>query len=519
MWFLETFLSFKDDKPEAKLKQKISESDSLEKSKDFLNKKLEKLSKNELTYKEQKLLENQIQEHEELKKLYDDYLEEKELLWKQTRDSLDALFENYSQSVIWDNNFEDIKANLENGKEKFNFFRNKVKENIDIKWEFEDIYERESIKKFIDIFTLEYISFLDKNYENSYSFFKKNSFKLLLLNKKQLNLILEKILRNFIDEKINFDKKIKFNIVDKIETVDFNKLKEWFLIKKKEIERKKQEKIQRKKKCNIGISIIEWNLTKAQIDEIRSILNTDIEDIEKLKIMYINEVLIKEWFLTKDQLLLLLENKTDNFNYLDYLHNFKLTWEIEKVALDLIESKWIKINYKNKNQILENFRIFLMFFISIESDGYNVKNKKSSAEWYYQFLWKNGDWWDGFSSFETWLRRTSLYYTGSHEIREWDSNPEWVQNAYLKSWKEFNFSPSKLSAQEQTILFLCDIFNRDSSSVKTHLVNILINWNKQSIKQLYKEVHHTNVVWNTNKRLEKHMKEFFAKYWNLKKVN
>ncbi len=508
MWYI------LDKNSKEELKKQIDDSQSLEESKDFLNKKLEKLSKNELTYKEQLFLENQIQEHEELKEVYDYYFEEKKLLWDKTKSSLNKLFEEYTDSVIWENNFEDIGNNLENGREKFDFFRDKVKQNIDIKTNIESLYETENIKHFIDQFTLEYINFLDKNYEKAYEFFKKNGFKNLLLDDKELNYILYNIVSDFIDKKSEFNNQIEFNIKGNKTTI-INILDYRInIISKRNIEKQKEEiRKNKKEKLNLWLLLINWNFEDKDIKRIKSILSTDIEDYDDLKIKYIKDVLLKEQLITKERLLLLMENENKNFNYLDFLENFHLTNKVEKVALDLIESKWIEI--KDKEVILNNLRSFLMFFIDMESDGYNVENFNNSwAEWYFQFKWNNGDFKSAYSSFETALRRTSKYYTNSFWIKKW--NPDWV----LKAWENRGeFTPIQLSAEEQTILFLCDIFNRNNSEVKAHLENILINWNQWSIKQLYKEEHHTNVVWNTHTRLESKMHTILEKYNYLSKIN
>ena len=522
MWLSDSIKEIFHEPTKKDLKKGIKQSKNFEESKEFLENLLKKLSENQLTDKEKNFLNNQIQEHEELKQLYNKVLKEKELLWNETITDLNNLFQKDINSIIWEENFNYIQSQIENWEEKFKFFREKVKSCIDIKRELEDIYETQNIEFFINQFTLRYINFLDKKYNNAYEFVKKNDFKNLLLNKNDLDNILKNIIVKFIKKWINLDKTIDFYTIKEKQTINLNEFRKELLLKIK-IEKEEQTEIKIiKEKYNLWVTIIGWNISNEWLKKIKSILKTDVKDKDKLKKMYINKILLGENLITKEQLLSMME-KEKKFNYLDFLDKFGLTWKIKKVALDIMQKININITEQNKDKLLYNLKIFLMFIISMESDGYNVKNSNNSwAEGYFQYKWTNGDWKTDYSSFETALRRSSKYFTDSFWIKKDD--PDWIKKPF-ESKNRWKITPIQLSTQQQTILFLCDVFVRaytkwrkkwsfkKAKFVRKELKNILINGNQWSMKLLYKYVHHTkiNLDYVTKKRLENKMKTFFRK--------
>lgn len=213
------------------------------------------------------------------------------------------------------------------------------------------------------------------------------------------------------------------------------------------------------------------------------------------------------------------------------LEKFVLTKNIKKISLALIkELPGVKITNENKAKILYNLKLFIMFFLSMESDWKNIDNFKNSwAEWYFQY--KINNYWHkktDYSSFETALRRVSNFYSGSFNISEDNPNykqiPDWVKKAWKKSRKKWVVE--KLSAEQQIILFLCDIFERKNKKgqilkeLAKHLKNILFNWNQWSIREIYENYHHTKVKkWSpTHDRVNDKILDVFKKYGFPKKI-
>jgi len=548
MWIIENIWSIFDKTTEKDLKNQINQSKNNKTSKEFLHKLLKKLNEDNLTYKEKNFLENQIKEQEELLKLYEEYLKEKDFLWKQTQESLNNLFWEYEISIIWDENLNYIESQLGNQKEKFQFFRNYIKNCIDVNWELENIYETNILKFFIDQFTIQYINFMDKKwyisfqdkiYKNAYELLQKENIKNLLLNEKELKSILKNIILKFHKKWIVFNKTINFYIMYNKIFINLQSFKDNILLEiKKEEERKKQEK-EKQEKIAVWIAFMKDNITKEQIQKVQNMLNIDETNISKLKKIYIKKILLWEKLINKDKLLYMMEKfEWEKFNYLNFLNDFWLSTKVEKLVLELVKKTIdIKITKENKEIILYNIKILIMFVLSMETDWYNVSNNQNSwAEWYFQFKFNNFWTWENkYSSFEIALRRYSKFFTDSYKI--WEQNPKWIINAWKNS-KNKNIIKD-LTAEQQTILFLCDIFDRDfvkikkinynkgkkckenkykkikyiDINVKTTLKNILLKWEKLSIEHIY-NIHHTNLenYQKAKKRLESKLVEFFKEY-------
>ena len=525
MWRINDIKEIFHEPTKGELKEKIDNSQDFEESKIFLENLLKKLSENQLTDKEKNFLNNQIKEHIELQQLYKKYNKEKENLWDETKTNLNNLFQKDIISVIWEEDFDYINSQIENGQEKFNFFRENIKPCIEVKWEFEDIYETETTKFFINQFTVKYINFIDKQYNNCYKFYKNNDFNTLLLNKNDLDRILKGIIIKCIKKWIKLNKTIKFNILSGKQTINLKDFKNKVLLEIKIQQQEEEKEKFLKGKYNLWISLITWDISTEWLVKIQQILKTDIKDKKKLKILYIKNILLEENLITKEELLSFME-KEKQFNYLDFLHEFWLTPKVKKVGLELMKNIWINITEKNKYKLLYNLNIFTMFIVSMESDGYNVENFNNSwAEGYFQYKWNNFGKKKGYySSFESALRRTSKYYIDYLWVVKTNpnnsklKNPDWVVNAWKHSKEKWTVL--KLSAEQQTILFLCDVFIRayktnrkteELQMINSNLQNMLMNWNERSAEQLYKYIHHTtkNLDKKTRKRLRKEMKTFF----------
>lgn len=242
MTFLEEIENFIEWPSKEKLKKEIKDSHTFKESKNFLHKLLKKLEKGTLTRKEKIFLENEIEKHKELKKLYNEFLEEQKNLWNKSKKEINNLFNNYKSSIIWDSTIDYIESQIENWEEKFKFFRDNIISCIDIKWEFEYIYEIKNTKFFINQFTLEYINFLDSKYKNVYEFFQKNKFTNIILNEDDLKTILQKIIIKSIKKWVNLDKTIVFHIIDKNITINPEFIKNNMFVKLKINEEKEKKR-------------------------------------------------------------------------------------------------------------------------------------------------------------------------------------------------------------------------------------------------------------------------------------
>ncbi len=198
----------------------------------------------------------------------------------------------------------------------------------------------------------------------------------------------------------------------------------------------------------------------------------------------------------------------DNFNYVSFIREHWLTSDIQEVALKLIEKN---LGCKNipRSVLLKNIKTFVAFTTDMETDWKNVNNTEwSSAKWYFQYLnknWNRYKW--RFTSFETALRNCYMFYTWKKypPIKKYsnDNLPDWVKTAYNTVW----FDPKKLSAEQQSILFLINTFYKWWTN--KHLKNMLTNWNQYAMRTLYEKYHHTRSKWATKARVNNKI----AKWW------
>jgi len=223
-----------------------------------------------------------------------------------------------------------------------------------------------------------------------------------------------------------------------------------------------------------------------------------------------------------------------NINYLDFLDNKGLSDELKSIILNLWSKLGLKnIEYNKKEDFFKWFIFLLKLFTSIESDWENIKNNNwSSAEWYFQYLtWNSKTWYEimlnwkyievpknkfyllkkSKSKLYKWKKITkfnirhkkSSYELAVYKAKKyyWDNIPSWLN--------EKNKNPIDLTLEQQTILFLIDLFtktkkvfnrNHDLKWMKDFLP-LAIDWNEWWIKKIYYIFHHTNPDNATKKRI------------------
>lgn len=283
--------------------------------------------------------------------------------------------------------------------------------------------------------------------------------------------------------------------------------------------------------------------------------------------------LIKKWIITKEYLF---EN-----NYILYLELYPLSNDITSVWMTLIKyylnninvirnkKDWwnIEINpmliSKKRNEITSNLRTLCLLFTEIESNNWDPKSWNlswSSAKWLYQFLtsdwrntteyldptnneWKNKSWnkkWKPiWVSREVW--NTSSYETALNKIpnfisvlsKSWQDN-SWVikilEKLFMKAtWYNNvrrinnrlpnNFSPTNLSSDEQTILFLVNSFENwkvINDKVIQDYMWLVILWNIWWTEKIYEIFHHTAPDENTIELIKRCVALHHKKFVNIK---
>ena len=512
-------------------------------SENFLLKKIDKLAKlnQGLAQYEIETIKTQIENHKKLKELKDEYEKErqKRRITKKASEALSELFsEIESDEKVGQADIKEIKWILdeEEGKLKDNplnlwdtSYRDNVESSLSFLWFNNDFYETPIEKTFLDLFTVGYINFLeDKELTDKHKNLVEKWVSALYLTEKELEQIIRWVLINMESNQINFI--IEFSIVNKDGKISKKTINLSDKIKEVEAERQRREIIESKKKKKQllqQVIIFENQEAKAKsrvsqkIAKIKEILWIKLEiSEEELKERYIQH-LLDEKIMTQSELLVELE-KSENFNYLRFLEKYWITDTTRKVWLDLVEKiLWVDIDINNKEKILHNLKIFISFIVDTESDWKNVDNTiGSSAKWYFQYLnwnWKNREE-EKYSSFESALRRCYIYYTWSINVPVesfWvNSIISWLPRWVLEAYNDVNYNSKSLWAENQTILFLIDIFYKKWTN--KHLKDMLLKWNAWSMRRLYEDFHHTNTHWEgkMNKDAEERTTEKIKKYWN-----
>ena len=278
----------------------------------------------------------------------------------------------------------------------------------------------------------------------------------------------------------------------------------------------------------------------------RSYLNNTIE-ARKNAVLKAKE-LIKNWIITKEYLF--------KNNYILYLELYPLSDDIKKVWLLLInyylDNVLVRRNKQDwwnkkidaefiadkKDDIILNLKALCLLFVEIESDNWNPNSWNlnwSSAKWLYQFLTKDWMYTTEYFDKKKWVykikswhqkwekiwkkrlaRNTSSYETALNKIpiliywlKKSDNNNIFViqileklffKATGFKSVSRINkklpdsFLPTKLSSEEQTILFLVNSFESwkvvNNNEIKDYMWLVIL-WNIWWNEKLYEIFHHT----------------------------
>jgi len=259
----------------------------------------------------------------------------------------------------------------------------------------------------------------------------------------------------------------------------------------------------------------------------------DFSDQLNVSDFHIDDIrfLFSEWLISKDEAAWMLEwedgfqedknlviwddGRERGYNLSDSLTEF---WFSENFLISMREITGREMNQQDQERLL----LMLRFFLQIESRGwYNIKHDTwaSSAEWYLQYVHKNGrlavvrndanevTWYEWLTnSFETWLRKLpdSLLNRYSWLARveqqswvylqmwEWESIDSFESRALQKQNKQ---SPISLSSQEQLLLTLNDLYIRDSTD--EYFTTLFESQNdfdiEKAIIDLYVQEHHAGI--------------------------
>jgi len=252
----------------------------------------------------------------------------------------------------------------------------------------------------------------------------------------------------------------------------------------------------------------------------------------------INNTKTKLILLEKNRLLIKKYPYNLNINYLDYMDENWLSSEVKKIILDFRNKLWLKdTNIKDKDIFFNWFKFLLKLFAEIESDWKNIKNNNwSSAKWYFQYLISNWTKWyeiminlnyhevskkEYFSlkssndKIYKWNKITKFnirHKKSSYELAIYKAKKYYWEN--LPDWLKLDIkSPQDLNQEQQTILFLIDLFTKTK---KVRDINGNLKWIKDFlpiaikryewwIKKIYYIFHHTNPDESTKKRFLKVM--------------
>lgn len=439
------------------------------------------------------LLNEQINYHKCLQKINSRYKNSLNKITSSWKTAFSELSLSLGKKELSGDNLASLEWILDSEQENLedNFFdssaRDYIESTISIVWDFFRNYfiESQVISDFLDLFTIEYINFKEKQSGKKFSSdeYKKlidDGINTLFINESDLLIIIMKV-KKFLDlpEDLEIKFRINGNNEAKVEVVQVNisnTLISTFLWTQEPIE----EWIQ------------EWT------EETREVIN------------YASFLLpIKE------------KEKGKDFNYASFIEEEWLTERVKKTWEHLIEKilgiKLNEISLEERTSILINLRIFIAFITDMETDWRNISNNSwSTAEGYFQYLNKYSDRNDSnwkSNSFETALRRAYKYYTWKEyppkEKFVDDRLPDWVKEAY-NNYNNTDYDLKEMSAENQTLLFLIDIFYKKGTN--KHLKWLLLKWSCSDMRRLYEDFHHTSKKKYTNLKTEKRTDEKIKKW-------
>ncbi len=438
-------------------------------------------------------------------------------------------------------------------------YRDIIKSNIDIKWVLENLYESNIIKDFYNIFTDNYTNFIleKNNTEKKYHDFSKNTW--LDLTEEELFKIINDTIEVLYDTKNEEYNNIWFTAIFK--------LKNWKQIvkniKKTDLNNKwdnlnTNKIIDTFTKYYIGHNTQQpynWPLSfflekeKSGIGKISNLLRKEEKDPNFL----LSEFIEKNWLPESTKILLKRLLKESLVWTVAVINIDKGNWKIESKQITYTDkSSKNKNEYsieKNSDKLIKNLEKIIILTLNIESSWWkNIENYNWSwAEWYYQIHTKNWKIWYEKLIDEVYIdidkkeydkiilqnksnkkekvqvrtiNKSSSYKTAIKYLIK--NNSKFVnKNQYLKApsiWnriidvnkKEIQWIswPMDLTAEEQTNLWLIDLFGRISDNRKSYLANMLI-WSQSDAKEFYKKIQHTVPDEKTIKLMEYYMKDLY----------
>lgn len=420
--------------------------------------------------------------------------------------------------------------------------RDFIESSLDVKWTLESLYKSSELEDFFDIFTIEYINFMEKKWTKID--IKSNALNLSIA---ELEQILLKLIYKVEAEDIG---SIEFKLKGWLHSLDFvafarkaitedlakERWKSWRQNQSEHFDGAQDDKL---------ISIK---------DEIFTNFQGSLEDMEKISMVlnlcgfkvtwdFKKDVLdfqIKSWILKSDsdnwawnfwpktsvklqsiyQNFIINKIHSENSKNMTEVSNIFNKPEIEHLIMDFVDYKlkWIVLNLpdrkklkltdkyiaRNKEDILHNLKIFFLSLIDMESKWYyKAENPYSSASWYWQWLtdnWKKlEDWSRWTSSLETLLnktRRLRINKSISDSALKYidDITPENLITEHISSkWMDY-------SKEQQIKLLIVDIFtNWKKVENSKWYANPIDNyiwlasiWNTRWMKNAYYEFHHTD---------------------------
>jgi hypothetical protein len=457
----------------------------LEQSTKFLSKKIEEFKANwKLEDFEIDFIKEQIEYHKRLSDLKKKYLIKRLSLSEKSVIQIDKVYKEIEWTAVSESeiNYLEWKTFIENEKLVDTFkdtsYRDFIEENINIiNWP-ETAYEWESIKNFYDIFTLQYLNFIEKLYPET-EILKQHSDikKWLIISNDFVNQILYKIFDIYWDELIELNNDIVINILGKKEKFSIEAIKKQVKKEKrikhaqqKEKDDEEKERKEKTYKLKLLDEVIKkvYNL-KWTIEEIWKItpLNKD-DSIEIVKEKFIKFLLLS-WSLKKSKISALLITKNwfndENFTKI-YSDIIKNNWEnLDVKSIDKSYAKLLLVKLLDDIEDLETIREKTTYVLN----NSNNNLKKQQEDLFIDYL------------LETWeisktqlLKKSEKFESFNYlEFLEKYWLNEEVEKAYMQmltkkmknfivyiEWKKIKLNSKFIEKNKASILHNLEVFNK-----------------------------------------------------------
>ena len=426
----------------------------LEGSFGYLEKMLSSFSEDYIRDEERTILNRQINYHIALNRLKIQFEQNRQQISTKWQRDLEKLFSDYQYQTLWIDQETIIRLKLNEHEERINpesenSYISYIKSNITV---LSSILELKYFDQFLDIFTIEYINFFEGKYwikelHRIHSLLKEGKGKIIPLFEEDITIILRQTERRMSEEVLeDFDFKIRFNAIK-------------------------------------GEINSDWNNNVKTIEVERRITNNNILERKESE----------EWF-----------------SYNEFLEKYWLSKNALEVWIDLIRKRLkidiSKLEQDEREKVINNLTMFIAFITEVESNWENIRNdglwKEYYVEWYFQYKTKNNPWEreaQKFNSLEVALRRTYMYYTWENfpPTMSFDHSlaPNWLKKAY----NNIEYDLLDMNAENQTIMFMADIFYREWTT--EYLKNILFNWERNGMRKIYEDYHHTKIDIDGSQRI------------------